>query len=266
MTLTLDSCLGNSSAQVIRVYVFAALLFSASLISLIWRPPPQFLGTNNTCSAVEPTPWVLSSVGGGLGYGGGGVVKGLLCPKAGFDSENPLEIGKVPFDLYWVRTPPPPPRRPLEGDGGGGGSERGNDTSGSTGRSGRQNAATRRNMRREERVTVQGLVKAQQPDGMSHGGGGCRTAPPPRPPKCTVPLPALGALQGLSGGLPLRQQKDAKWGTSPPTWAAPCGRVRTTAAVPPGRAGAMGHRHVAWPPGAQARTTVPRALRIWRVP
>ena len=40
----------------------------------------------------------------------------------------------------------------------------------STGRSGRQNAATRRNMRREERVTVQGPVKEQQPDGMSHRG------------------------------------------------------------------------------------------------
>ena len=53
--------------------------------------------------------------------------------------------------------------------------ERGNDTSRSTGRSGRQNAATRRNMRREERVTVQGPVKEQQPDGMSHGGG----VPPP---------------------------------------------------------------------------------------
>ena len=34
--------------------------------------------------------------------------------------------------------------------------ERGNDTSKSTGRSGRQNAAPRRNMRRGERVTVQG--------------------------------------------------------------------------------------------------------------
>ena len=54
---------------------------------------------------------------------------------------------------------------------GGGGGERGNDTSRSTGRSGRQNAATRRNMRRE-RVTVQGPVKKQQPDGMSHRGGG----------------------------------------------------------------------------------------------
>ena len=50
--------------------------------------------------------------------------------------------------------------------------ERGNDTSRSTGRSGRQNAGTRRNMRREERVTVQGPVKKQQPDGMSHRGGG----------------------------------------------------------------------------------------------
>ena len=34
----------------------------------------------------------------------------------------------------------------------------------------RQKAATRRNMRREERVTVQGPVKEQQPDGMSHRG------------------------------------------------------------------------------------------------
>ena len=48
--------------------------------------------------------------------------------------------------------------------------ERGNDTSRSTGRSGRQNAATRRNMRRGERVTVQGPVKEQPPDGMSHRG------------------------------------------------------------------------------------------------
>ena len=48
--------------------------------------------------------------------------------------------------------------------------EGGNDTSRSTGRSGRQKAATRRNMRREERLTVQGPVKKQQPDGMSHRG------------------------------------------------------------------------------------------------
>ena len=56
--------------------------------------------------------------------------------------------------------------------------ERGNDTSKSTGRSGRQKVATRRNMRREERVTVQGPVKEQQPDGMSHrGSSGARGAP-----------------------------------------------------------------------------------------
>ena len=61
--------------------------------------------------------------------------------------------------------------------GGAGLRERGNDTSRSTGRSGRQKAATRRNMRREERVTVQGPVKEQQPDGMSHGGGGARGSP-----------------------------------------------------------------------------------------
>ena len=69
----------------------------------------------------------------------------------------------------------------LCGGGGGGNSpgtpttglrERGNDTSRSTGRSGRQNAATRRNMRRDERVSVEGPIKKQQPDGMSHRGGG----------------------------------------------------------------------------------------------
>ena len=48
--------------------------------------------------------------------------------------------------------------------------ERGNDTSRSTGRSGRQNAATRCNMRRGGRATVQGPVKEQQRDGMSHRG------------------------------------------------------------------------------------------------
>ena len=64
--------------------------------------------------------------------------------------------------------------------------ERGNDTSRSTGRSGRQNAATRRNMRREERVTVQGPVKEQQPDGMSHR----RT--PPLKGALGIPPPHLG--------------------------------------------------------------------------
>ena len=62
--------------------------------------------------------------------------------------------------------------------------ERGKDTSRSTGRSGRQKAATRRNMRREERVTVQGPVKEQQPDGMSHkGGGGGAVSAHPAPPE-----------------------------------------------------------------------------------
>ena len=64
--------------------------------------------------------------------------------------------------------------------------ERGNDTSKSTGRSGRQNAATRRNMRREERVTVQGPVKKQQPDGgMSHGGSEAKKS------LCTENLPQI---------------------------------------------------------------------------
>ena len=50
--------------------------------------------------------------------------------------------------------------------------ERGNDTSRGTGRSGRQNAATQRNMRREERVTVQGPVKKQHNRTECHTGGG----------------------------------------------------------------------------------------------
>ena len=58
--------------------------------------------------------------------------------------------------------------------------ERGNNTSGSTGRSSGQNAATRRNMRRDERVTVQGPLKKQQPDVVSHRGGG-GTHPPTHP-------------------------------------------------------------------------------------
>ena len=34
-------------------------------------------------------------------------------------------------------------------------------------------------MRRDERVTVQGPVKKQRPDGMSHGGGGGGQRPRP---------------------------------------------------------------------------------------
>ena len=56
-------------------------------------------------------------------------------------------------------------------------------------------------MRREERVTVQGPVKEQQPDGMSHrgeggGGGGAphRECPPPR-----VPLPGTPLMVCVAG-------------------------------------------------------------------
>ena len=58
------------------------------------------------------------------------------------------------------------------GPGGGGDhNERSNDAARNTGRSGRQNAATRRSTRRAERVTVQGPAEKPQPDGMSHKGG-----------------------------------------------------------------------------------------------
>ena len=83
--------------------------------------------------------------------------------------------------------------------------ERGNDTSRSTGRSGRQNAATRRNTRREDRVTAQGPVKTQQRDGLSHRGGG--GVPPiavfPKSPgsRITRPVPVKGnqGTQSASG-------------------------------------------------------------------
>ena len=46
-------------------------------------------------------------------------------------------------------------------------------------------------MRREERVTVQGPVKEQQPDGMSHRGGRSRCGDDPLP-----PLPSRSFLRG----------------------------------------------------------------------
>ena len=78
--------------------------------------------------------------------------------------------------------------------------ERGNDTSRSTGRSGRQNAATRRNMRREERVTVQGPVKKQQPDGMSHRGGSALLWPTRTGSPCGVHSPAVAREVWRGGG------------------------------------------------------------------
>ena len=67
----------------------------------------------------------------------------------------------------------------------------------------RPNAATRRNMRREDRVTVQGPVKKQQPDGMSHRGGASPRVPPRRqkPDPDPPPPPTLGGLQPTVGGV-----------------------------------------------------------------
>ena len=111
-------------------------------------------------------------------------VQGDRPERSGRSSVRQVGVsGDEPF-FFIPRPPPHPPQRSIRSGGGGGGEghgpgtpttglrEHGNDTSRSTGRSGRQNAATRRNMRREERVTVQGPVKEQQPDGVSHRGGG----------------------------------------------------------------------------------------------
>ena len=48
----------------------------------------------------------------------------------------------------------------------------GNDTTRNTGRSGRQNAVTRRSTRRDEGVIVRAPIKKPQPDGLSHMGAG----------------------------------------------------------------------------------------------
>ena len=121
--------------------------------------------------------------------------------------------------------------------------KRGNDTSGSTGRSGRQNAAPRRNMRRDDRVTVQGPVKEQR-DGLSHGAGagagavGCPWVPctagsgngallclcaGPRPlhPQRPGPWPSLSAVLLLSGAVAAFLRLRPAWTRPPPTkWAA----------------------------------------------
>ena len=57
-------------------------------------------------------------------------------------------------------------------------------------------------MRREERVTVQGPVKEQQPDGMSHragGGGGWTHPPPPHLPFRVRQLPSVNNQSLLTG-------------------------------------------------------------------
>ena len=104
-------------------------------------------------------------------WGGGGGLNCMRCksPAVELSGMPPLQEPRVGgWGGYANGTPchiQHSPNTPTTGL-----RERGNDTSKSTGRSGRQKVATRRNMRREERVTVQGPVKEQQPDGMSHRG------------------------------------------------------------------------------------------------
>ena len=163
--------------------------------------------------------------------------------------------------------------------GGGGGDtpttglrERGNDTSRSTGRSGRQNAATRRNMRREERVTVKGPVKEQQPDRMSHGGGGggfgssswggggglSRTVPAaPRAQHPTPPRPVhTGRDANLNGRCRSAISKPLRSAHGPQT-PAPFSWV-----AGPGPPGARGPRARGWgPTGGSRASPRPRCRR-----
>ena len=91
--------------------------------------------------------------------------------------------------------------------------ERGNDTRRSTGRSGRQNAATRRNMRRDERVTVQGPVKEQHNPTECHTGGGPHfqwlASQPPPPAACILSVHSPESTEGDAG-----QWQRGQWGAS----------------------------------------------------
>ena len=109
-------------------------------------PPPHKSG--------GPPEWPHGGVASSLCAGGTGV-GGFRGPNKNLCTQNRPPISG-PFGIFFLR------KYFLMWGG---------TTGRSTGRSGRQNAAPRRNMRREERVTVQGPVKKQQPDGMSHRGG-----------------------------------------------------------------------------------------------
>ena len=157
-------------------------------------PPPK----RNWCRVVKrSTALCIDCTAEGGGGGRGGANKPLSTHHQRGRITGPVPLPKPPQPVILLAASLAD-RAPLAGGGGGGAErgrlggangtpchiqhspntpttglrERGNDTSRSTGRSGRQNAATQRNMRREERVTVQGPVKEQQPDGVSHGGGG----------------------------------------------------------------------------------------------
>ena len=96
------------------------------------------------------------------------------------------------------------------------------------------NALTRRNMQREERVTVQGPVKKQQPDRMSHRGWG-RGWPGPQ----TTPLPPGGVVV-------TKQQPDRNTLPRPPQAAhlfAVCFRTRLLHPQPDGVRGGGGGQH-----------------------
>ena len=89
-----------------------------------------------------------------------------------------------------------------------------NDTSKSTRCSGQQNAATRHNIRREERVTVQGLVNKQQPDEMSRRG-----VPPSPPSRLFKPCLAVSGtprwpLMSVAS-LRLKPARALLWGKKP---------------------------------------------------
>ena len=71
-------------------------------------------------------------------------------------------------------------------------------------------------MRREERVTVQGLVKEQQPDGMSHGGGGGGGWDPPTPnPRPDPPRPQKQPWPGFPWLSPPHDHTFAPGGSGP---------------------------------------------------
>ena len=148
-------------ALFLRVFCFCSSVCQSQSLFLV-RSRPPLLPRKVDDDEVVHQGWLVAGAAGGEGGGRGAwTAKTVKRP--------PQQPAHPQYANYWALLTPchiqHSPNTPTTGL-----CERGNDTSKSTGASSRQNAATRCNMRREERVTVQGPVKEQQPDGMSHGG------------------------------------------------------------------------------------------------
>ena len=182
-------------------------------------------GDEGVCRREDHTPTVCWREGGGGRGRGGGFVQ---CNRAG--ESAPEKAGWVLWSTSRCPVPchlcdPPVGRGRLRGGGGG------------TGRSGRQKAATRPNMRR---VTVQGPVKKQQPDGMSHRGDSFVGEGGMFLPRLTMATLRLGACPSsyVNPPAPLSTERHTGREASPLGWSRVRGvcSVRSVPAPGPGAA------------------------------